>query len=69
MPSPPLISSEEVQGCLFGMGQSKANQGKKKDHTGQNVPLVTTLLVILLLSDTYGDRIHEKPMADVTPSP
>ena len=27
------------------------------------------LLLILFLSDTYGGRIHEKPMADATPSP
>ena len=27
------------------------------------------LLIILFLSDTYGGRVHEKPMADATPSP
>jgi hypothetical protein len=30
---------------------------------------VYALLLILFLSDTYGGRIHEKPMADATPSP
>ncbi len=27
------------------------------------------LLLILLLSDTYGGRVHDKPIADATPSP
>ena len=27
------------------------------------------LLIILFLSDTYGGRIHEKPIADATPYP
>ena len=27
------------------------------------------LLIILFLSDTYGGRIHDKPIADATPSP
>ena len=27
------------------------------------------MLLILFLSDTYGGRIHEKPIADATPSP
>ena len=31
--------------------------------------LVHALLIILFLSDTSGGRIHDKPMADVTPSP
>jgi hypothetical protein len=30
---------------------------------------VHALLLILFLSDTYGGRIHEKPMADTTPYP
>jgi len=30
---------------------------------------VHALLLILFLSDTYGGRIHEKPIADATPSP
>jgi len=30
---------------------------------------VQVLLLILLLRDTSGGRIHEKPMADATPSP
>jgi hypothetical protein len=31
--------------------------------------VVNALLLILFLSDTYGGRIHEKPIADATPSP
>jgi hypothetical protein len=31
--------------------------------------LVNALLIILFLSDTYGGRIHEKPIADATPYP
>jgi DDE superfamily endonuclease len=30
---------------------------------------VHALLIILFLSDTSGGRIHEKPIADATPSP
>src|SRR5712664_990040 len=30
---------------------------------------MNALLTILFLSDTYGGRIHEKPIADATPSP
>jgi hypothetical protein len=30
---------------------------------------VNALLLILFLSDTYGGRIHEKPMSDATPYP
>jgi DDE superfamily endonuclease len=42
---------------------------KKKDHTAKNVLLVNALLLILLLSDTYGGRVHDKRMAAATPSP
>ena len=35
----------------------------------KNVLLVHALLIILFLSDTYGGRVHEKPIADATPSP
>jgi len=31
--------------------------------------LVNALLTILSLSDTYGGRIHDKPIADATPYP
>ena len=31
--------------------------------------LVNALLIILFLSDTYGGRTHDKPIADATPSP
>jgi hypothetical protein len=44
-------------------------RGKKKDHTVNNVLLVNALLFILFLSDTYGGRTHDKPIADTTPSP
>jgi len=30
---------------------------------------VNTLLIILFLSDTSGGRVHDKPIADTTPSP
>jgi hypothetical protein len=30
---------------------------------------VNALLIILFLSDAYGGRPHDKPMADATPSP
>jgi len=33
------------------------------------VLLVNALLLILFLSDTYGGRIHDKPIAEATPSP
>ena len=42
---------------------------KKKGHTVKNVLLVNALLLILFLSDTYGGRTHEKPIADMTPYP
>jgi hypothetical protein len=35
----------------------------------KNVLLVHALLTILFLSDTYGGRVHEKPIADMTPYP
>jgi hypothetical protein len=35
----------------------------------KHVLLVHALLLILFLSDTYGGRTHEKPMADATPYP
>jgi hypothetical protein len=35
----------------------------------KNVLLVNALLLILFLSDTYGGRTHEKPIADATPYP
>ena len=30
---------------------------------------MNALLIILFLSDTYGVRTHDKPIADTTPSP
>src|SRR5262249_36648366 len=42
---------------------------KKKDHTVKNALLVNALLIILFLSDTYGGRTHDKPIADASPYP
>ena len=49
--------------------QTEGYSGKKKDHTVKNVLLVNALLTILFLSDTYGGRTHDKPIADATPYP
>src|SRR5437667_2227077 len=49
--------------------QTDCYSGKKKDHTVKNVLLVNALLIILFLSDTYGGRVHDKPIADMTPYP
>jgi len=49
--------------------QAECYSGKKKDHTVKNVLLVNALLIILFLSDTYGGRTHDKPIADATPYP
>ena len=49
--------------------QTDCYSGKKKDHTVKNVLLVNALLLILFLSDTYGGRTHDKPIADATPYP
>ena len=49
--------------------QTECYSGKKKDHTVKNVLLVNALLIILFLSDTYGGRVHDKPIADATPYP
>ena len=35
----------------------------------KNVWLVNAPLTILFLSDTYGGRTHDKPIADATPYP
>jgi hypothetical protein len=35
----------------------------------KNVLLVNALLLILFLSNTYGGRTHDKPIADATPYP
>jgi hypothetical protein len=35
----------------------------------KNVLLVNALLLILFLRDTYGGRVHDKPIADMTPYP
>ena len=35
----------------------------------KNVLLVNALLLILFLSDTYGGRTHDKPIADAMPYP
>jgi len=49
--------------------QKESYSGKKRDHTVKNVLLVNALLLILFLSDTYGGRTHDKPIADATPYP
>jgi hypothetical protein len=49
--------------------QTQCYSGKKKDHTVKNALLVNALLLILFLSDTYGGRTHDKPIADATPYP
>jgi hypothetical protein len=49
--------------------QTDCYSGKKKDHTVKNVLLVNAPLTILFLSDTYGGRTHDKPIADATPYP
>ena len=49
--------------------QKVSENGKKKDHTLKNVLLVNALLVILLLSDTHGGRVHELRLAEATPYP
>src|SRR5215471_16011965 len=46
--------------------ECESYSGKKKDHTVKNVLLVNALLIILFLSDTYGGRTHDKPIADAT---
>src|SRR5439155_16548657 len=49
--------------------QQASYSGKKRDHTVKNVLLVNALLLILFLSDTYGGRTHDKPIAAAAPSP
>jgi len=43
--------------------------GRKKDHTVKHVLLVNALRIILFLSDTSGGHLHDKRIADATPSP
>jgi hypothetical protein len=49
--------------------QTGCYSGKNKDHTVKNVLLVNALLTILFLSDTYGGRVHDTPIANMTPYP
>ena len=49
--------------------QTTCESGKKKDHTVTNILRVQVLLMIIFLSDTYGSRVHDTPIADATPSP
>ena len=49
--------------------QTACVSGKKNDHTINNVLLGNALRLILLLSDTSGGPVHEKRIADGTPSP
>src|SRR2546426_472778 len=61
-----------VHGRLFGMVQGKANQWIHvllPALLAALRALVDALLIILFLSDTYGGRTHDKPIADATPYP
>jgi hypothetical protein len=60
-----LLIRQEVR----AIGKTRNQLGKKKDHTVKNVLLVNALLTILFLSETYGGRTHDKPIADATPYP
>jgi hypothetical protein len=45
------------------------DSGKNKDYPVKNVLLVHALLVILLLSDPHGGRVHDLRLAEPTPYP
>lgn len=47
--------------------QKSCYSGKKKCHTVKNVLLINALLLILFLSDTHDDSVHDKRIADQTP--
>src|SRR5262249_47267374 len=49
--------------------QTDCYSGKKKDHTVKNVLLINALLTILFLRETYGGRMHDKRIVEVTPYP
>jgi hypothetical protein len=49
--------------------QTRYDRGKKTYHTVKNVLLINAALMILLLSETYAGRTHEKRMAEATPYP
>ncbi len=78
-PGPNMLCSPEKAGwsreyrsahlpCLY-QSQNPRYSVKKKDHTVKKVLLVNALLIILFLSDTYGGRVHDKPIADATSYP
>jgi hypothetical protein len=46
-----------------------AREAEPAPVTTPNVLLVNALFLILFLSDTYGGRTHDKPIADATPYP
>jgi hypothetical protein len=60
---------QKLSRTVLPVEQQERYSGKKRDHTVNNVLLGNALLLILFLSDTYGGRIHAKPMADATPYP
>jgi hypothetical protein len=49
--------------------QTRYDSGKKKYHTVKNVRLINAVLTILFLSEPSAGRIHDKRMAEATPSP
>ena len=51
------------------LNRPRAIAAREKDHTVKNVLLVNALLVILLLSDTHGGRVHDLRIAEATPLP
>jgi hypothetical protein len=55
--------------CKILLHRRTAIAERKKDHTLKNVLLVNALLVILLLSDTHGGRVHDLRIAEATPYP
>ena len=72
-PASPLLPMTGPNGASSApktlLNRRTCYSGKKKDHTVKNVLLVNALLTILFLSDTYGGRVHDKPIADATPYP
>jgi hypothetical protein len=49
--------------------QKTCDRGKKKRHMLKNLLLVNRALRILFLSETPPGRVHDKRIADTTPSP
>jgi len=49
--------------------QKPCDSGKNKRHLLQNLRLVKRALRLLFLSETHPGRVHDKRIADTTPSP